>query len=611
MSISPYQNKKQLAEEILDVMNEDFIGTFLKYPNLTARPTAAEFGVGTCQIGGVVYVSDGLEWTNINSTSLSYIPQKAPLIRAPLWAITTAYVLRDIVRHSNGQLMICVAAGTSGGSEPTFSSTALMSGDGTCSWAAMGKESKVNTDGYPVPTIARSGTAPTNSALRSLFTSLDPGKIVAFFGSPFNGGSGYVDGTYTNVPLTGGSGTGALAVKVVVSSGAVTSPLTIDGRGTGTGYIVNEVLSINNAYLGGTGSGVQLTIKTVMNTPIATVSQANIKSNTVQSNQQSLGFLYDDGGNSASNAQAVRVIEFVTDDPTPGINVYSTVTRLFVMVDGYPIEENITATVSATNDYYIIDWGGVRKLRKYTVCMLNSLTLTGINLLASSVLYPPREQIKKGVYFGDSYNSTISSYNPASVGDYLAHDLFRNFGITALRNYAIGGSGYGTGKIISDGNLTSAKYTTLALFENNDLTGYEDAELVVFANGLNDISATVSTVVANAVNCWNRALELFPYATIVIFGPWCENSGPGATTLALDAALKAAFDTWKTRNNVFYHSVCQDSVEGAWVSGTGVWGTTTGTGNSDFYTGADGIHASFPGRSYLVNRMVDSIKSDI
>jgi len=44
MSISPYQNKKQLAEDIISVMNEDFIGKFLEYPNLTARPTAVESG---------------------------------------------------------------------------------------------------------------------------------------------------------------------------------------------------------------------------------------------------------------------------------------------------------------------------------------------------------------------------------------------------------------------------------------------------------------------------------------------------------------------------------------------------------------------------------------
>jgi len=60
------------------------------------------------------------------------------------------------------------------------------------------------------------------------------------------GGTGYVNGTYTNVTLTGGSGSGAKAT-VTVSGGAVTA-VTVTSRGAG--YQVGNALSASNTELG-------------------------------------------------------------------------------------------------------------------------------------------------------------------------------------------------------------------------------------------------------------------------------------------------------------------------------------------------------------------------
>ena len=73
------------------------------------------------------------------------------------------------------------------------------------------------------------------------------------------GGSAYTDGTYTNVTLTGGSGTGAKAT-VVVSGGAVTS-VTITARGAA--YVVDNTLSAAAASIGGTGSGFSIKVQTI------------------------------------------------------------------------------------------------------------------------------------------------------------------------------------------------------------------------------------------------------------------------------------------------------------------------------------------------------------
>lgn len=65
------------------------------------------------------------------------------------------------------------------------------------------------------------------------------------------GGTLYVSGTYLNVPLTGGSGTGATA-NVTIVGGLVTTVVILN---RGTGYSVGDTLSAAVASLGGAGSG--------------------------------------------------------------------------------------------------------------------------------------------------------------------------------------------------------------------------------------------------------------------------------------------------------------------------------------------------------------------
>jgi hypothetical protein len=73
------------------------------------------------------------------------------------------------------------------------------------------------------------------------------------------GGSGYVNGTYTNVPLTGGSGGNATAT-IVVSGTAVTS-VTITLRGAD--YVIGNTLSASNTNLGGTGAGFSIPVTAI------------------------------------------------------------------------------------------------------------------------------------------------------------------------------------------------------------------------------------------------------------------------------------------------------------------------------------------------------------
>lgn len=73
------------------------------------------------------------------------------------------------------------------------------------------------------------------------------------------GGSGYANGTYHNVLLTGGSGSGAVA-DITVSGGAVVSVMPVYPGGS---YKAGDTLSCNSADIGGRGGGFSVPVTSV------------------------------------------------------------------------------------------------------------------------------------------------------------------------------------------------------------------------------------------------------------------------------------------------------------------------------------------------------------
>jgi len=107
--------------------------------------------------------------------------------------------------------------------------------------------------------ISQEDTLAKNQLLGNVGVGVDPGagKIIASL-TLTAGGTLYTTGTYSQVALTGGTGTGATA-DIVISGGAVT---TVVLRAPGQGYVVGDVLSVAAASVGGTGSGFQATVAT-------------------------------------------------------------------------------------------------------------------------------------------------------------------------------------------------------------------------------------------------------------------------------------------------------------------------------------------------------------
>ena len=113
-----------------------------------------------------------------------------------------------------------------------------------------------------VATITVSGNTVVGVVLTSPGTGYTVGNTLScaasYIGNGVNSnaittaGSNYPDGTYTNIPLTGGSGNFARAT-ITVTVGAVTA-LTITSRGIG--YTIGNTLSFNATSIGGNTNGI-------------------------------------------------------------------------------------------------------------------------------------------------------------------------------------------------------------------------------------------------------------------------------------------------------------------------------------------------------------------
>jgi hypothetical protein len=533
------------------------------------------------------------------------------LIQAAAWAALTAYTVGQKRRHSNGQLMQCVTTGTSGAAEPTFIANALIA-DATTNWMALAKPSRLNADGYDIPTVSytNSATPVTGGALRTLFADNVPGKL---YSGTITAGTLYTDGTYNDVPLTGGSGTGAIASTITVSGGGVTA-VVISGAGTGEDYVLGNTLSAAAANIGGTGSGFVYTITGVMNTPNNYVYQPELKYEVVQDSggvaTYAAATFFNNGSNSSPALQPTRNIDFLTDAIGLAIRLNSSTARLSIWVDGYKLEEDVTPFVSQNPSYYVIDWGTEQKFRHYRIQLSCSANIRGIYLPTQATIMRPARKHVKGIYFGDSYNNTVSTYTAPEAGDNLAVELFRRLGILASRNMANGSTGYYTGLTADNRNGSATRFNCLAQIQNNDITDYADAASIVFCHGLNDTGIGDQTLASvNALASWRAIRAICPDAVISIFGPW-NNAQTGATYTALDTLLQAAFAAWGDNKSV-YHSQSQDTIEGAWTSGSGKLGATTGVGNNDWYMGADNTHPSIPGREYLIAQVANHVEADL
>lgn len=116
--------------------------------------------------------------------------------------------------------------------------------------------------GYTDPTTYFIIATTNGSTDFTLSTTQGGAAITTTTGTPtgltYTDANGTNTTTYTAVPLTGGTGTGAIATISTVSGAVTTVTITT----AGTGYTVGDTLSASNTNLGGVGSGFSVPVST-------------------------------------------------------------------------------------------------------------------------------------------------------------------------------------------------------------------------------------------------------------------------------------------------------------------------------------------------------------
>jgi hypothetical protein len=129
-------------------------------------------------------------------------------------------------------------------------------GGASAAWHAL---EHVNCDGNYTFTALYNSGAEATTYIDSMFSN--GGTLKGPLGTlgTITPGSSYTDGTYSLVPLTGGTGSGALAT-ITVSGGAVTGvSVAYEGRD----YAPSDTLSAAAANVGGTGSGFSIPVSSI------------------------------------------------------------------------------------------------------------------------------------------------------------------------------------------------------------------------------------------------------------------------------------------------------------------------------------------------------------
>lgn len=144
----------------------------------------------------------------------------------------------------------------------------------TCSvndWIDVGAQIHLSSNNEEVVQISAVGA----NTLTGIFRHNWNYNLIGTLGA-ITGGSGGVDGTYLNVPLTGGTGLAAIAQSVVVSGGTVTAVnMNPGGVSHGHDFTAGDVLSAASGNIGGV-TGFSVLVATTIGNTITPATVLNI-----------------------------------------------------------------------------------------------------------------------------------------------------------------------------------------------------------------------------------------------------------------------------------------------------------------------------------------------
>jgi hypothetical protein len=333
-----------------------------------------------------------------------------------------------------------------------------------------------------------------------------------------NGGSGYVDATYTDVAGTANAGVGAGSLFTVIVSGGIVTSATLTWGGAN--FRVGDTLTISNTLLGGTGSGLLITVATADSSPlkISNANGADITLHradttlTANDNLGSIKFENPDSSVKASGIQA-RISAFGAGTAGGGYLSFST--------------RSATAGTSLVEAMRIDSTGGVgigsTTLTNFGLRLSKTITggTTSYGIESSGVIQS--DVTSNGIYFQSSSNTAATTFT-TSIRHYQAIQGTFGAGSTvgtqtgfvvestltgATTNYGFRGlipSGTNRWNLYMDGTannymagalgIGTTSLDTNAITINRGTTGATTATTVsIITNAVSDVTNRLSAVV--------------------------------------------------------------------------------------------------------------------
>jgi len=305
-----------------------------------------------------------------------------------------------------------------------------------------------------------------------------------------------------------------------------------------------------------------------------------------------------------SSSQAVWTVEFGTDAQIFQLRFnYQTAGMYRLSIDGRKVTDLMQAvggTTAGSTHLMTVDLGSaaprVIRFDFYTV------PFGGVFLPPGATMWSTVPNGGRFMVFGDSL-SDGSAINTGGGAGTWAHRTGRLLGSNDVWDEARGGTGY----------VTAGSYATLANRVATDVVAWSPSRLVVWA-GYNDNGGSQPAISTAAASLYSTIRSGLPACEVYVIGCWSPTGSPGASITNTDATLRAAaaaagYPFISPITGAIYDSTgALVTTHGAWITGTGRVGATTGTGNADVYIGTDAVHPTDAGHVYLSRRIAAAIR---
>ena len=226
----------------------------------------------------------------------------------------------------------------------------------------------------------------------------------------------------------------------------------------------------------------------------------------------------------------------------------------------------------------------------------------GIYLPPGASMWKPATPSKRIMVFGDSISGGSSMNTAGGAGTWFSRAA-RLLGYSDAWNESLGGTGY----------ITAGSFATLGTRAPIDVIPNSPDVLIISA-GYNDNGGSQPSIASAAASLYSAIKTGLPSTAIYVIGCWSPSGSPAASITNTDNTIKAAAAAASLpfisplTGGIYNAAGTLIATHGAWITGTGRVGATTGSGNADTYIGTDAVHPTDVGHKYLGDRVVAAIQ---